>query len=311
MTRISTRTRHCTAFSRRRNLVVTIVLCTALFGSPAFAQADCPTTPAELSSALQDDDAAARTHAAECFVEQAVFFDYSQLKHVVKTMLQDDAPEVRFYGLSSLYASYWAELTTGSDLRIEKAKIMQILNEDPVGRNKAAAAALIGEMDPVPVNQALEPLLDLLYHPEAIAVQAAFGVLLGFDEPPEPEMSQTLMGLIGHNDPIFRGFAYRGLGRLYEDHPAIDPEVVGVLAAGLGDESRNVQWQAANSLRMFGIQATAAEPELQAVVWDPKQPPEVREIAQEAVEAITGAPITPPSLGPTPPPPSGAAGSPQ
>jgi hypothetical protein len=311
MTRISKRTRHGTALSRSCTLTVTVALCTALFGSPALSQADCPTTPAELSSALQDDDAAARTQAAECFVEQAVFFDFSQLKHVVDTMLRDDAPEVRFYGLSNLQASYWAELTTGGDLRIEKTKIMQILNEDPVGRNKAAAAVLIGAMDPVPVNQAQEPLLDLLSHPEAIAVQAAFDVLLRFDEPPEQEISQALMGMTGHNDPNFRGFAYRGLGRLYEYHPGIDPEVVGSLAVGLGDESRNVQWQAANSLRMFGIQAAAAEPELQAVVWDPKQPSEVREIAQEAVETITGAPITPPWLGQPPPPSSGAGGSPQ
>ena len=186
---------------------------------------------------------------------------------------------------------------------------MQILIGDPFGPNRAAAAGLIGAMNPIPVAQVQAPLLILLSHPAAIVAGAALDTLLRFPEPPEQQISQALLGMTGHSDPNQRGLASRGLGQLYEDQLGIDPIVVDTLAAALSDESRMVQWQAANSLRMFGVQAAAAEPDLQAVVWDPKQPPEVREIAQEAVETITSEPITPPWRGQTPAADPGASGA--
>ena len=312
MTTISESTRRGTAGALRRGVAAAIGLSLALYGFPAFAQGICPATPGELTTALLNEDAAVRAEAAECFIEEAALLDYPDLKEVVNTMLKDDSADVRFYGLLTLAASYLGGLTTGSDLRNEKAKIMQILNEDPVPRNKAAAAGIIGSMDPIPVNQAEGPLLDLLAHSDTKVVNAALGGLLRFDPPPEEQISRALMGMTGHSDFKHRSVALRGLGRLYRDDPSIDPAVVEALASALGDDNRLVQWQAANSLRMFGPQASSVEPDLQAIVWDPKQPPEVRKMAQEAVESITGEPIKPPWLtGETPPPEPGMAGAPE
>ncbi len=292
--------------------VAALALAVALYGVSAVAQGICPATPGELATALLDEDAAARAEAAECFIEEAVLFEYPDLKQVVNKMLRDDSPDVRFYGLSTLAASYLGGLTTGSDLRNEKAKIMQILNEDPVPRNKAAAAAIIGAMDPIPMNQAEGPLLDLLAHSDTKVVNAALGALLSFDPPPEEQISRSLMGMTAHSDQYHRSVALKGLGRLYRDDPSIDPAVIEALVLALSDDDRLVQWQAANSLWTFGPQASSAVPDLQAIVWDPKQPPEVRKVAQEAVESITGEPIKPPWLtGETPPPEPGMAGAPE
>lgn len=314
MTSITERARQAAAgsFGRGLTAAIAVALGVTLYSFPSFAQGTCPTTPAEMSTELLDEDAAARAEAAQCFIESAVLFDYPDLKQVVNKMLNDDSADVRFYGLGALQASAWAALTTGSDLRNEKAKIMQVLNEDPVARNKAAAAYLIAQMDPIPVNQAQEPLLDLLGHADVLVVEAALAALSRFDSPPEEQISQALMVMKEHSDHNHRGVALQGLGRLHKDDPSIDPAVVGAVASALGDDNRFVQWQAANSLRMFGPQAASAEPDLQAIVWDPKQPPEVRKVAQEAVESITGEPIKPPWLtGETPPPEPGMAGAPE
>lgn len=312
MTRILESTRRGTADSLGCGVAAALALAVALHGFPAFAQEICPTTPGELTTALLNEDAAARAEAAEWFIEEAVLIDYPDLKAVVNQMLRDDSLDVRFYGLSTLAASYLGGLTTGRDLRNEKAKIMQILNEDPVPRNKAAAAAIIGAMDPIPVNQAEGPLLDLLAHSDTKVVNAALGALLSFESPPEEQISQALMGMTGHSDHNHRGIALGGLGRLYRDDPSIDPAVIEALVLALSDDSRFVQWQAANSLWTFGSQAASAVPDLNAIVWDPKQPPEVRKVAQEAVESITGEPIKPPWLtGETPPPEPGMVGAPQ
>ncbi len=312
MTRILESTRRGTADSLGCGVAAALALAVALYGFPVLAQGTCPATPAELSTELLNEDSAARAEAAECFIEEAALFDYPDLKQVVNTMLKDDSADVRFYGLSTLAASYLGGLTTGRDLRNEKAKIMQILNEDPVPGNKAAAAGIIGLMDPIPVNQAEGPLLDLLAHSDVMVVEAALGALLSFDSPPEEQMSQALMGMTGHSDHNHRGIALRGLGLLYRDDPSIDPAVIEALVSALSDDDRFVQWQAANNLRRFGPQASSTVPDLQAIVWDSKQPPEVRKMAQEAVESITGEPIKPPWLtGETPPPEPGMAGAPQ
>jgi hypothetical protein len=63
---------------------------------------------------------------------------------------------------------------------------------------------------------------------------------------------------------------------------------------------------------MFGSQATSAAPDLNAIVWDPEQPPDIRKAAQKAEEAITGEPTQPPWLtGETPPPQPGMTGAPE
>lgn len=312
MTRILESTPSGTAAFRMCGVAAVLALAVALCGFPAVAQEICPATPGELTTALLNEDATARAEAAECFTGEAMLFDFPELKQVVNKMLRDDSPDVRFYGLSTLAISAWGGLTTGSDLRNEKAKILQILNEDPVPRNKAAAAAIIGAMDPIPVNQAEGPLLDLLAHSDTKVVNAALGALLSFDPPPEQQISQALMGMTGHSDQYHRSVALKGLGLLYRDDPSIDAAVIETLVLALSDGSEIVQWQAANSLRRFGSQASFTIPDLQAIVWDPKQPPEVRKMAQEAVESITGELIKPPWLtGETPPPQPGMTGAPE
>lgn len=290
-----------------------LALCLSLYVAPSFAQMTCPTTPSELEAIIDNEnDPAVRTEAAECFVEKAVDFSYSELKQLVHKMLKDeDAADVRLYGLFNFAASYANGQTTGSDLSTSKAKIIQILEEDPVGKNKATAAELLGVVDPIPDNQIEETLLDLLSHPDSFVVEQAFNTLMRFDIPPEQDVHDALMGKMGHSDPRQRSVAGRGLGKLHRSDPTIDPAVVDALALALSDSDRHVIIQAANSLRMFGSEAASAAPDLNAIVWDPKQPPDIRKIAQKAEETITGQPTQPPWLGETPPPQPGTAGSSQ
>ena len=210
--------------------------------------------------------------------------------------------------------SAWAGETTASDLWLEKARIIQILNEDPVARNKELAAAIIAHMEPIPVNQVEQPLLDLLSHSSAGLAESALDALLRFPDPPKQEISQSLMAMTGHDSVHHRRLGLLGLGRVHRGDPFTDQTIIDALAAGLTDGDRHVQWQAAHALQRIGPIAFSAEAALQAIVWDPKQPPEVRKIAQEAVETITGAPIQPPWLTedtpPPAPPPPGSAGAP-
>jgi HEAT repeat protein len=295
------------------SVAAALALAVALYGVSAVAQMSCPTTPSELEEIIDNEaDPAVRAEAAECFVEKAIDLTYQELKPIVHKMLKDEASaEVRFNGLAMLGASLMAGQSTGFDITGSKAKIIQILNEDPVGQNKAAAAALIAEMDPIPVNQVEEPLLDLLFHSDSFVVKIALGALLKFDQPPREEISQVLMDRMGHSDPRQRSVAGQGLGRLYRNDPSIDPAVVDALALALSDSDRHVKIQAANSLRMFGSQAASAAPDLNALVWDSKQPPDIRKAARKAEETITGEPTQPPWLtGETPPPEPGMAGAP-
>lgn len=294
-------------------IIATVMIAAMFHGFAAAAEEDCPSTPAELAFALTSDDAVARAQASECFIEEAIFFEYEDLKHVVKTMLNDDSAEVRYNGLSTLAASVWAAKTTANELWKEKAGIIQILNEDPVAGNKSGAAVLIGQMDPIPVNQVEQPLLDLLSHSDSSVVNFALKALLEFPDPPKKKISQALLAMTGHGNAGHRGVARMGLGRVHRGDSFTDQAIIDALAAGLSDGDRHVQWQAAHALQRIGPTAFSAEAALQAIVWDPKQPPEVRKMAQEAVETITGAPIRPPWLveytQPAPPPP-GTAGAP-
>ena len=295
-------------------VVLGLALCGSLYGAPAFAQMSCPTTPWELEAIIDNEnDPAVRTEAAECFVEKAIGFTYSELRQVVHKMLKDeDAADVRLYGLFNFAASYTNEQTTGSDLSTSKAKIIQILQEDPVAKNKATAAELLGVLEPIPENQIEEALLGLLSHPDSFVVEQAFNTLMKFDIPPEQDIHDAFMGKMGHSDPRQRSMAGQGLGLLHRNDPSIDSAVVDALALALSDSDRHVKIQAANSLRMFGSQAASAAPDLNAIVWDPKQPPDIRKAAQKAEETITGEPTQPPWLtGETPPPESGMVGAPQ
>lgn len=142
------------------------VICVGFYVSPTFAQTTCPATPSELEAIIDNEtDPEVRAEAAECFVEKAIDFSYPELKQLVHMMLKEEEPaDVRFHGLAILGASLMAGESTGSDLWGSKSKIIKILKEDPIGQNKAAAAALISYMDPIPENQVEEPLLDLLSH---------------------------------------------------------------------------------------------------------------------------------------------------
>lgn len=294
-------------------VVMGLAFCVGLYVSPSFAQTTCPETPSELEAIISNEnDPEVRAEAAECFVEKAIDFTYSDLKRVVHKMLKDeDAADVRLFGLFNFAASYANGQTTGADLSTSKAKIIQILEEDPVAKNKATAAELLGILDPIPENQIEEALVDLLSHPDSIVVQQAFNTLMRFDFPPEQDIDDALMGKMGHSDPMQRGLASRGLGLLHRSDPNIDPVVIDALALALSDSDRHVKIQAANSLRMFGSQAASAAPDLNAIVWDPKQPPDIRKVAQKAEETITGQPTQPPWLGETPPPQPGMAGGSQ
>ena len=289
------------------------VICVGFYVSPTFAQTTCPATPSELEAIIDNEtDPEVRAEAAECFVEKSIDFSYPELKQLVHMMLKEEEPaDVRFHGLAILGASLMAGESTGSDLWGSKSKIIKILKEDPIGQNKAAAAALISYMDPIPENQVEEPLLDLLSHFESSVASIALGALLAFDFPPEQEISDALMGKMEHSDPKQRGMASRGFGLLHRSDPSIDPAVIDALAIALSDSDRHVKIQAANSLRMFGSQAASAAPDLNAIVWDPKQPPDIRKVAQKAEETITGQPTQPPWLGETSSPQPGMAGGSQ
>ena len=101
------------ALALGRGIATTLMLAAMLHGAPAAAEQDCPMTPAELSFALDNEDAAARAWAAECFMEESVFFNYANLKHVANKMLRDESADVRYFGLLTLHASAWAGQATG------------------------------------------------------------------------------------------------------------------------------------------------------------------------------------------------------
>ena len=308
-----TKTLRAAPVSLRLGIAIALALTFCVYVTPSYAQVECPMSPAELEQIIANEaDPAVKAESAECFVEKSIDFSYPELKQLVHMMLKEEEPaDVRFHGLAILGASLMAGESTGSDLWGSKSKIIKILKEDPIGQNKAAAAALISYMDPIPENQVEEPLLDLLSHSESSVASIALGALLAFDFPPEQEIGDALMGKMEHSDPKQRGMASRGFGLLHRSDPSIDPAVIDALALALSDSDRHVKIQAANSLRMFGSQAASAAPDLNAIVWDPKQPPDIRKVAQKAEETITGQPTQPPWLGETPPPQPGMAGGSQ
>jgi hypothetical protein len=298
----------------REKMILTLsALLLAVTPGEVPAQEQCPETPSDLVAVLnQEEDAALREEASGCFVEKAIDFTYPDLKQLVHKMLKDsDSQEVRYYGLAILGASTLAEGTTGEDLADSKTKIIAILKEDPIARNKAAAAALIGEMDPIPENQVEQELLDLMSHEDSYLAEVAFDTLQRFLDPPREAMSNALVEGLGHVDPRHRAAAGKGLGQLYRKDQTVDPTIVGSLGLALGDNDDFVKLQAAHSLMLIGEPAASTVPELRKLAWDPKESPAVRQKAQEAEESLTGLPTRAPWAGDPPPPaPAGASGAP-
>ena len=130
MTRILPRT----AGRPSLGFVILLALVAGLCATPAPAQTTCPTTLWELEEIIDNEaDPAVRAEAAECFVEKAIDLSYQELKHIVHKMLKDEASaEVRYNGLAMLGASLMAGQSFGFDITESKAKIIRILNEDPV-----------------------------------------------------------------------------------------------------------------------------------------------------------------------------------
>lgn len=299
---------------RNFHLLLALPIAAALSAPPVAAAQDarCPSTPGDLLETLRSAGAPARIVAGQCFVERSVAFPLAELDQPIALLLQDADPNARRAGLEMIGSSAWAG--TASDTEIGRAyaiRLQDILRLDGSARNRILAATLLVHLDGGYEGQLRGPLMRLLADPDPVVSDAALDNLIKLGLGRAPAATTVLVAKANNRDPRQRQLGYRGLGRTHANQGAVSDEVLGILRRGLKDDALENRIQAANALGSLHRAGTASEADLQAIVWNPRQPARLRRAAQDAVELITGKPIRAPWITETPPAvaPKGAAGS--
>lgn len=271
----------------------------------------CPSTPDDLLVTLNGAATPARARAAQCFVERSVSFPLAKLDRPIALLLQDPDPSARRAGLEMIASAVWAG--TASDAQVSRAyasRLQGILQVDGSARNRVLAATLLVHLDALHEGRLRGPLMRLLADSDPVVSDAALDNLIKLGLGTAPGTTTVLISKANSRDQQQRRLGYRGLGRTHANQ-RVGAEILQILRRGLRDEPLESRIQAAHALGALHRGGAAAETDLQAIVWDPRQPARLRRAAQDAVELITGKPIRAPWVtdAPLPEAPEGAAGS--
>jgi HEAT repeat protein len=195
---------------------------------------------------------------------------------------QDDM--VKGYAASALY-SIALRPDSAALLRSHVDTIGRYLTTPTVTRpeTRATSIVILGSLNPTPPPEVVPIFLNFLKRTDAEAQAQGAGVIfyLAHIAPENPEVLAAIQEFLSRptlnsKDKID---TFLALGT----HRVKDARIISTMITSLDDSDEGVRFTAAQALGMIGESALQAEPALQKLANDPKQPANVRDAAKQAL----------------------------
>ena len=233
-------------------------------------------------------------HAILCIAESQNQLTDAGVGELLDQALASGTTAVRGAGLDLVHALLLSGEAPLDQVREAHGDELElVLRSDPFVMNQVSSALVLVQVDAA--RPGLEAqIMRLFRHGDAGVSDHAFAGLRALGRAGQPQVIKRLMARMGTATSEEKLSLLASLGQAVAQTDSHHGQAaIQQIIKQLTDSDPNVRMYAAHAVAAIGPAARGAEPELQSILWDPKQPAHLRDAAKDAITAVGAAPRPP------------------